>query len=225
MSGLSPLFISVKVVGVASVLVFIFGLYAAWRQDRPQVRSRRAVMIRETLFMLPLVLPPSVIGLLLLYGIGTQGPAGHLLQSLFGGTLVFTWWAAVIAAIVTAFPLVYQTLKIGFSAVSTDVKEAARSMGASEWQCLRYIMLPMMGKACRTAYLLGLARGLGEFGATWMVAGNIPGKTQTIPLAIYSAAETGQMTLAWSWTLVSILLSLLVIAWMQGGKYPEHAGE
>src|SRR5690606_3073085 len=111
-----------------------------------------------------------------------------------------SWWAGVIAAVVVAFPLVYQTMKAGFSSQDPTISDAARSYGANEWQVFRYITLPLASRSIITAYILGFARGLGEFGATLMIAGNIPGETQTLPTAIYTAVESGSMVQAWWWT-------------------------
>lgn len=201
---ISPILISLKIVAVSSILVTLLGFAAAWFMARKHFVGRTAL---DTLFMLPLVLPPTVVGFVLLTFLGRQSWAGRLAEWLFQQPLVFTWGAAVLAGIVMAFPLVYQTMKVGFLSVDDDLEDAGRSMGASEWQVLRFITLPLVWRSLMTAYLLGFARGLGEFGATLMVAGNIPGRTQTVPTAIYLAVETGQMTAAWYWTFAIALIS------------------
>jgi molybdate transport system permease protein len=117
----------------------------------------------------------------------------------------------VIASVVVAFPLVYQTVRLGFAAIDGEIIEAARCQGAGEWQIFLYIRLPLAVKSLKAGYILGFARGLGEFGATIMIAGNIPGRTQTIPTAIYGAVDSGKLSLAWSWSGVIILISFLML--------------
>lgn len=168
-------------------------------------------ILLETAFMLPLVLPPTVVGFLLLVILGRKSLFGQWIETIFSAPVIFTWWAAVIAAVVVAFPLVYQTMKSGFSGVDRDLEDAGRSIGANEWQVFRYISLPLAGRALMTAFILGFARALGEFGATLMIAGNIPGKTQTVPTAIYVAVDSGNQTMAWAWTVSIIIISFLML--------------
>ena len=136
---------------------------------------------------------------------------GRLAERVFDHSIIFTWWAAVLASVVVAFPLVYQSLKTGFSSVEKELEDSARSLGASEWQVFVYIIIPLAWRSLIAAYVLGFARGLGEFGATLMVAGNIPNKTQTIPTAIYFAVDAGRMTLAWYWTAATIIISFALL--------------
>ncbi|GLI04127.1 putative molybdenum transport system permease protein YvgM [Paenibacillus tyrfis] len=205
---LSPVLLSVKVSLVASALVFVLGIVAAWGLSR---RTFRGKTLLETALMLPLMLPPTVIGFILLVLLGKKSWFGRWIEEWFAAPLIFTWWAAVIAAVVVAFPLVYQTMKVGFASVDRSLEDAARSAGAGEWQVLRYITLPLAWRSLATAYILGFARALGEFGATLMIAGNIPGKTQTVPTAIYMAVESGRMTLAWWWTGSIIVISFMMM--------------
>jgi molybdate transport system permease protein len=174
-------------------------------------RSFKGKTLLETAFMLPLVLPPTVVGFLLLVVLGRKSWLGRLIEWLFAAPIVFTWWAAVIAATVVAFPLVYQTMKVGFASVDRDLEDAGRSIGANEWQVFRYITLPLTFRSLISAYILGFARSLGEFGATLMIAGNIPGKTQTIPTAIYVAVDAGNAPMAWAWTGSMIVISFLML--------------
>ncbi|RKN85273.1 molybdate ABC transporter permease subunit [Paenibacillus ginsengarvi] len=206
----APVAFSVWVSVIASFVVFVFGIAAAWWMNRARFRGKTVV---ETLFLLPLVLPPTVVGLILLVLLGRRSWLGKLAEWLFDKPIVFSWQAAVIAASVVAFPLVFQTMKAGFASVDRDLEDAARSMGATEWQLFRHVTAPLARRSLGTAYVLGFARGLGEFGATLMIAGNIPGKTQTVPTAIYVAAESGNMTMAWWWTgsVVVISYALLLI--------------
>lgn len=157
--------------------------------------------------MLPLVLPPTVVGFLLLVVWGRQGVLGRLAEWVFSAPVLFSPWAAVIASIVVAFPLVYQTMKVALDSVDKELEDSARSAGAGEWKVFRHVTLPLTIRAVMTAYILGFARSLGEFGATLMIAGNIPGKTQTIPTAIYVAVDAGNMTMAWAWTVGMVIIS------------------
>lgn len=161
--------------------------------------------------MLPLVLPPTVVGFLLLVMLGRRSWIGEWIEWLFSAPIVFSWWAAVVASIVVSFPLVYQTVKLGFASVDRNLEDAARSIGANEWQVFRYVTLPLAFPSIVSAYILGFARGLGEFGATLMIAGNIPGRTQTIPTAIYVAVDSGNTTMAWAWTCAIIVISFILL--------------
>jgi len=205
-----PIRLSLQVSFVASVLVLVLGIGAAWWMSRRTFGGKALV---ETLFMLPLVLPPTVVGFLLLVMLGRKSWFGRLLESIISVPIVFSWWAAVIASVVVAFPLVYQTMKVGFSSVDRDLEDAGRSIGANEWQVFRYITLPLTLPSFISAYILGFARSLGEFGATLMIAGNIPGKTQTIPTAIYVAVDAGNTPMAWAWTgsIVAISFTMLLL--------------
>ncbi|WP_248925007.1 molybdate ABC transporter permease subunit [Paenibacillus hamazuiensis] len=203
-----PIRLSLQVSLLSSILVAVFGVCMAWWMSR---RSFKGKTLLETVFMLPLVLPPTVVGFLLLVMLGRKSWLGRFIEWLFAAPVVFSWWAAVIASIVVAFPLVYQTMKVGFASVDRDLEDAGRSIGASEWQVFRHITLPLTLRSLISAYILGFARGLGEFGATLMIAGNIPGKTQTIPTAIYVAVDAGNSPMAWAWTGSMILISFIML--------------
>lgn len=199
-----PVRLSIQVTLVASVVASLLGLAAArWMSGK----SFRGKTLVETAFLLPMVLPPTVVGFLLLVLLGRRSWFGIAIEKLFSAPVVFTWWAAVVAAIVVAFPLVYQSMRVGFDSVDHDLEDAARSSGAGEWQVFRYITLPLVSRSLIAAYILGFARGLGEFGATLMIAGNIPGKTQTIPTAIYVAVDSGKTEMAWAWSIGIIVIS------------------
>ncbi|MBW5446336.1 molybdate ABC transporter permease subunit [Cohnella sp. CFH 77786] len=203
-----PIALSVEISLAASVLVFLLSLFIAWKMARARFFGKSVV---ETLLLLPLVLPPTVVGLLLLVLLGRRSWIGETYEALFGGPILFTWGAAAIAATVVAFPLAYRAMKTGFESVDCDLEDAARAIGANEWQVFRYVSLPLAFRSLTSAYILGFCRGLGEFGATLMVAGNIPGKTQTIPTAIYVAADGGSMRMAWAWSGSMLLLSFLML--------------
>lgn len=205
---LSPVYISIKVALISSVIVLLAGVFAAWRMPRRQFWGKAVI---ETFLLLPLVLPPTVVGFILLVILGKKSWFGQFIEFLFHQSIVFTWGAAVIASIVVAFPLVYQTMKTGFSLIDKDIEDAGRSTGANEWQVAWFITLPLAWRSIITAYILGFARGLGEFGATLMIAGNIPHQTQTLPTAIYLAVESGNRTLAWYWTGIIIVISFLML--------------
>ncbi|WP_339257125.1 molybdate ABC transporter permease subunit [Paenibacillus sp. FSL R5-0713] len=204
----SPVRLSLQVALLSSVVATVFGIAVAWKMSRTSFRGKILV---ETAFMLPLVLPPTVVGFLLLVILGRKSLLGQWIEAIFSAPVIFTWWAAVIAAVVVAFPLVYQTMKSGFSGVDRDLEDAGRSIGANEWQVFRYISLPLAARALMTAFILGFARALGEFGATLMIAGNIPGKTQTVPTAIYVAVDSGNQTMAWAWTVSIIIISFIML--------------
>ncbi|MBU5355875.1 molybdate ABC transporter permease subunit [Paenibacillus silvae] len=204
----SPVRLSLQVALLSSIAALLIGVAVAWKMSRASFRGR---VFLETLLMLPLVLPPTVVGFLLLVLLGRRSLLGRWIEALFSAPVIFSWWAAVIASIVVAFPLVYQTMKSGFNGVDRDLEDAGRSIGANEWQVFRYITLPLAGRALITAFILGFARALGEFGATLMIAGNIPGKTQTVPTAIYVAVDSGNQTMAWAWTISIIIISFLML--------------
>lgn len=212
-----PVVLSLEVSIAATVIAFAAGLIAAWRMSSASFYGKTLV---ETAFLLPLVLPPSVVGFILLVVLGKNGWIGRAADALLHLSFVFQPLGAVVAAAVVSFPLIYQTLKSGFQAVDQELKDAARSQGAGEWQVLAYIVLPLAARSLQAAFILGFARALGEFGATMMIAGNIPGRTQTIPTAIYFAVDAGNLPLAWALTGCTILLSfglLLVSSRLKSG--------
>ncbi|KQL41708.1 molybdenum ABC transporter permease [Bacillus sp. FJAT-25509] len=209
---LIPLKISLKVTIVAGVIVIILGTIAGRILS---MKSFKGKTLLETILMLPLVLPPTVVGFLLLVIFGRQSFVGKMIEWLFKQPIVFTWWAAVIASIVVAFPLMYQSAKTGFQSVDNEIEEAARVCGASEWNVFFLISIPLSLKAIMSGSILSVARVLGEFGATLMFAGNIPGKTQTVPTAIYLAIDAGNMKMAWLWVLSMVLISFIMLLVVQ----------
>ncbi|WP_179014956.1 MULTISPECIES: molybdate ABC transporter permease subunit [unclassified Paenibacillus] len=203
-----PIRLSLQVALIASILSTLFGVALAWPMSRSKVKGK---ILLETAFMLPLVLPPTVVGFLLLILLGRRSWIGQFAEWLFSAPIIFSWGAAVIASVVVSFPLVYQTMKTGFHTIDQQITDAARSSGANEWQVFRYITLPLAFPSVITAYILSFARSLGEFGATLMIAGNIPGKTQTVPTAIFVAVDSGNMTMAWLWTISMVVISFLLL--------------
>ncbi len=201
---LSPLWISLKTAGLATIVTFLLGTTAAyWMLG---YRGRWKALL-EGILIAPLILPPTVVGFLLLLLFGKNGPLGKLMEQ-FDFTIIFTWYAAVVAAIVVSFPLMYKTALGAFEQIDSSLLQVARTLGASEARVLGQILLPLAVPGLLAGSTLAFARALGEFGATLMLAGNIPGQTQTMPMAIYFAVEAGDMGQAWLWAIVIMLLSL-----------------
>lgn len=204
---LSPAWISLKTATTATIITFFLGVAAArWMfGDRSQVKK-----IIDAILTSPIVLPPTVLGFLLLLLFGRNGPLGKLLMSV-GIKVIFSWEATVIAAVVVSFPLMYKTALGAFKQIDGNLIACARTLGASEWTIFWRIMLPLAKPGIIAGTLLSFARSLGEFGATLMLAGSIPGKTQTIPIAIFFASESGQMDVALAWVLIILAFSIGVI--------------
>ncbi|MDX2231358.1 MAG: molybdate ABC transporter permease subunit [Leptolyngbyaceae cyanobacterium bins.349] len=201
---LSPLWISLKVSLLATVLTFLVGIATAYWMLGYQGKGKALL---EGIFISPLILPPTVVGFLLLLLFGKNGPVGQVLQP-FEWSVVFTWYGAVITATVVSFPLMYRTALGAFEQVDGRLFAVARTLGASEWTVFRRVMLPLALPGILAGTVLAFARALGEFGATLMLAGNIPGQTQTMPMAIYFAVEAGAMNEAWFWVAMIMLMSL-----------------
>ncbi|MFZ0640290.1 MAG: molybdate ABC transporter permease subunit [Candidatus Acidiferrales bacterium] len=207
---LSPVWISVETSVTATIITLLLGTAAAvWRANR---RGMGPALL-DGIFLLPLVLPPTVVGFILLLIFGRNGPLGRLLLH-FGATVVFSWPATVIAAAVVSFPLMYLSVRASLEQVDPNVLQAARTLGASEWRVFQRIALPLAWPGILAGTILAFARALGEFGATLMLAGSIPGRTETIPLAIYFAVEANEMHQAILWSLIDIAISLAMIASM-----------
>ena len=205
---LSPIWLSLKIAIISGVIVILLGTLIGRLLAR---KSFKGKAILETLLLLPLVLPPTVVGFFLIVVFGRNSLAGQAIEWIFKQPIIFTWWAAVIASIVVAFPLMYQSAKAGFQEVDRDIEEAAKVDGANEWRVFLFISVPLASKALISGSILSVARALGEFGATLMFAGNIPGETQTIPTAIYIAIDSGNMQLAWMWVISIVLISFIML--------------
>ena len=203
----SPLWISLKSSAIATFVTFFLGIAAARWMLSTRIKCKPLI---EGIFISPLVLPPTVVGFLLLLLFGRNGAIGQFLLQ-FDLTIIFTWQAAVITATVVSFPLMYKTALGAFEQIDANLLNAARTLGASEWQVFWRIMLPLAWPGILAGTILAFARALGEFGATLMLAGNIPGQTQTIPMAIYFAVEAGDMKQAAIWVLIILSLSLSVL--------------
>ncbi|MGM7700360.1 molybdate ABC transporter permease subunit [Pseudalkalibacillus sp. Hm43] len=204
----SPIYLSITIAITAGIIVGVLGTLIGRLMARRSFRGKTAL---ETFLMLPLVLPPTVVGFLLIVIFGVNSPIGKLIETLFNQSLIFTWWAAVLAAVVVSFPLMYQSAKTGFASVDSEIEDAAKIDGATSMAVFIKVSVPLAAQAILTGFVLSFTRALGEFGATLMFAGNIPGKTQTVPTAIYLAFDTGNMQLAWMWVGSIILLSYILL--------------
>lgn len=206
-----PLWLSLKTAGLSTIVVFLTGVFFAYLVARKDFFGKSIV---EAIFMLPLVLPPTVVGFALLYLFGKNGMLGKFLSEFFGLQIVFTWYGALVAAIVVSFPLMYQSASAAFKQYDRNLENAALTMGKSRWNIFWSISFPLAWPGLLAGLVLSFARGLGEFGATLMLAGYIPNVTDTIPLAIYFAVESGQMDVAKFWVVIIIALGFLSILWL-----------
>ncbi len=193
---------------LATVIAFFLGVFFAYLLTKRKVPGKN---IWETILILPMILPPSIVGYLLLKVFGKRGPIGAFLLDTFGIQIVFTWIACVIAATVVALPLMYQNAKGAFQSVDPSYELAAKTLGSSPFKVFRTVTFPLSGPGIVSGIVLTFARALGEFGATLMLAGNIPGKTQTIPTAIYYAVVVGKDEKASMLVLIMVLFSFALV--------------
>jgi molybdate transport system permease protein len=203
-----PVCLSLQVAACAALFSFATGTLAAWCLSRREFWGRSLL---DALFLLPLVLPPVVTGYVLLVLLGKNGWLGAWLQHRFAIQLLFTPLAAVLASFVVAFPLMYGSAKAAFGGVDEQLHDAARSLGASGFHVFKTVTVPLAWTGLAAGACLSFARALGEFGATIMVAGNILGRTTTVPTAIYSAAEDGDLRLAGIYSVALAIFNLLFI--------------
>ncbi len=204
---ISPLWISLKTSFCATILAFFIGIFLAkWMFN---YHGKYKVII-DGILTLPIVLPPTVLGLLLLLLLGKNGWIGKILEQ-FNITIIFTWYATVIAATVVAFPLMYKTVLSAFKQVNSNLIDCGRTLGASENRIFIQILLPLSLPGILTGTVLAFARALGEFGATLMLAGSIRGQTETMPIAIFLAAESGRMDIALLWVVILVFIAILAI--------------
>lgn len=173
----------------SSLVILPFGMALAWWLAKTTVRWKSIV---ETIVSLPLVLPPVATGLILLNLFGRRGPLGAAFRAVFGTDVVFTWRAVLVATAVMSFPLLVRTARLGFEAVNPRLEQIAQTLGASFWRVMFTVTIPLAARGILAGFLLSFARAIGEFGATILVAGNIPGKTTTLSLAIYSLVQLGK---------------------------------
>ncbi len=217
---LGPVLLSIKVATIATIFAFMLGVFFAYILTKKRIPGKS---IWETILILPMVLPPSIVGYLLLKVFGKRGPLGTFLLDTFGVQVVFTWIACVIAACVVALPLMYQNAKAAFQSVDETYELAAHTLGSSEWKTFWTVLFPLARPGIVSGIVLTFARAMGEFGATLMLAGNIEGQTQTIPTAIYYAVATGKEDKANTLVVVMTLFSFLLIfglnAWLKKKNY------
>jgi len=206
-----PLWLSLRVAIVSTALALAAGLWIAYILANREFRGKEAL---DSAVTLPLVLPPTVLGYYLLVVVGRASPIGRLWEDVFGSPLVFTWKAAVLAAWIHSFPLLVKSARAAFESVDRSYERAARTLGASEWRLFWRVTAPLAHRQIFAAAALAFARSLGDFGVTLMVAGNIPGRTQTMAVAIYDAVESGNGRLARVLVLVisAIALAILTLA-------------
>ena len=218
-----PLALTLKVAGWASALNLVLGVAVGWLLARGRFRGRDVI---DALLTLPMVMPPTVLGYYLLVLIGRRGPIGSWLLEHFGVNLIFTWQGAVIAAAIVAFPLIFKSARAAFESVDPQFEQAARVLGLGEAAVFFRVTLPLAWRGVLAGLLLAFARATGEFGATLMVAGSIPGKTQTLAVAVYEAVQAGQddvanfLVLVTSVTCVAVLLAA---GWLAPGRVAADA--
>ena len=206
---LSPLWISLRTAAATIVIVFFIGVIIAWWVERLQSQSLK--IFADAVITLPMVLPPTVAGFFLLYFFGNNRFLGQLIYQMTGIKIAFSWLATVLAAAVISLPLMYRSARGALSQVDKGMLEAARSLGMTEWRIFWRIHLPNALPGIIAGGLLAFARGLGEFGATAMIAGNIAGRTRTLPLAVYSAVAAGDWDAAGWYGAVIVGICLLVV--------------
>ena len=203
----SPLWISLKTAFFATIITSIIGIFVSYKMANYKGRGRGLI---DGIFTLPLILPPTVIGFFLLLLCGKNGFVGKIFMN-FNKNIIFSWSATVIAATVVAFPMMYRTCRSAFEQIDKNMISAARTLGLSETKIFFKIAIPLAWPGIIGGLVLSFARALGEFGATLMIAGNIPGKTQTMPLAIFFAVESGDMNKAILWVLIIVAISFVMI--------------
>jgi molybdate transport system permease protein len=204
----APLLLTLKVAGLATLAALVLGVAAAYVLTRPRVPFRD---LADALCTLPLVLPPTVLGYYLLVLIGRRGVLGQWLEQTLGITLMFTWQGAVVAATVVAFPLVFKSARAALEGVGKHYEDAARTLGQGELAVFLRVSLPLAFRGVLAGAMLAFARAMGEFGATLMVAGNLPGRTQTLSLAVYSAVQAGDDALANTLVLIVSVVCVLIL--------------
>lgn len=206
---MTPLILSLKTAVVATVITFALGLFCAWKV----VHMRRGKGIVDTLFTIPLVLPPTVLGFFLLVFLGKNSPVGIWLEQ-FGISFVFSWIGTVAASAVVSFPLMYRTARGAFEQFDSHLYYAAQTLGMSNFKIFWRVVFPNCLPGIIGGVILAFARALGEFGATIMLAGNIPGKTQTAAIAVYSAMQAGNREKAYQWVAAILVISLMAVLGM-----------
>ncbi len=215
---LTPLWLTLKVASLATLLAFVFSIALALLLARSRFPGKDWL---EAVLTLPLVLPPTVLGYYLIVLVGRRGWLGQWWEEVFGFPLMFTWQGAVLAAAVVSFPLILKSARAAIEGVEPNLEAAARTLGQSELAVFLRITFPLAWRGILAGTLLAFARAMGEFGATLMVAGNLPGKTQTLSLAIYDAVQAGNDALAQTLVLLTssaCVLILVISGWLLKGR-------
>ena len=205
---LTPLWLTLKVALLATLLSGAAGIALAWWMSRRRFAGQS---IADAILMLPMVLPPTVLGYYLIVLIGRNGVLGQYLDRWFGVNLMFTWQGAVIAASIVSLPLIYKAARAAFEEVDGRLTHAARTLGAGEFEVFVRVALPLAVRGIAAGLMLAFARAMGEFGATLMIAGNLPGKTQTLSIAVYDAVQAGNDAQALWLTLVISMVCIMVL--------------
>lgn len=205
---INAIFLTLKIASASTLLSLIVAVLLVWTMENISKKVRSVI---EMIINLSLFLSPTVLGYILIVFLGKRGIIGKYLYEYFNIQVIFSWWAGIITAFVVTLPLMYNCVKAGFSSVDYSYREAGREMGASEFQILRLVILPLIRRNILAGIVLSFGRALGEFGATLMLAGNIPGKTQTISIAIYSAVERGDDRTANILLVIVLIISFCIM--------------
>lgn len=208
----SPIWISMRTASVSIMITFFLGIFAAWLVV--SLRSETIRTILDGILTLPLVLPPTVAGFFLLYLFGVKRPLGQFFLEYFSVKIAFSWVATVLAAVTMSFPLMYRSARGALEQVDENLVYAARTLGMSEWEIFRKVRIANAVPGIVSGGVLAFARGLGEFGATAMIAGNIAGKTRTLPMAVYSEVAAGNMERAYGYVAIIVVIAFLSVVLM-----------
>lgn len=204
----SALIVSAKIVLVSLLIAFILSLVFAWRVSYSYGKKEKFL---EWILMMPMFFPPSAIGYIALIILGKNGIIGEFFYQYFDLRIIFTWGAGVITTIIVILPIIYKSIKNGFLSIPKEIREASIIDGTTLVERLKFIEIPLVKRYIYSGVILGIARGFGEFGAVIMVTGNIPNKTQTIPMALYSTVESGDYSGANSIMVLIVIVSILSI--------------
>ena len=205
----SPILISMKTASLSIFITFFLGLIVAWIIIK--IKRDTIKIVLDGIFTLPIVLPPTVVGFFLLFIFGVRGPIGKFFIEFFAVKIAFSWTATVIAAVVMSFPLMYRSARGAFEQVDSDLLDAGRTLGMSEWKIFWKVLFANALPGIISGGILAYARGLGEFGATAMLAGNIAGQTRTLPMTVYSEVAAGNMGDAFNYVIFIVIISFIAI--------------
>lgn len=208
----TPILISMKTASLSILITFFIGLIVAWVIVK--IKNDSIKIVLDGIFTLPLVLPPTVVGFFLLYIFGVRGPIGSFFIDFFSVKIAFSWYATVIAAVVMSLPLMYRSARGAFEQVDSNLIDAGRTLGMSEWKIFWKILFSNALPGIISGGILAYARGLGEFGATAMIAGNIAGQTRTLPMAVYTDVAAGNMASAFNYVIFIVIIAFIVISIM-----------